>query len=79
MSITFASGCLQESGNPAVDDLRERVAELVGINLSEFLEEGRGVGAGGQTQGGKTRRKVGIKTHHLVTISQGHIIRQTKI
>lgn len=44
-----------------MDDLRERVAELVGINLNEFLEEGKGVEAGGQAQKGKTRRKVGFK------------------
>lgn len=48
----------QESGNPAVDDLRERVAELAGINLVDFLEEGKGSGAGGQAQGGKGKGKV---------------------
>lgn len=50
---------MQESGNPAVDDLRERVAELAGINLVDFLEEGKGTGAGGQVQGGKGKGKVG--------------------
>lgn len=48
----------QESGNPAIDDLRERVAELAGINLTDFLEEGKGTGSGGQTQGGKGKVKV---------------------
>lgn len=48
----------QESGNPAVDDLRERVAELAGINLTDFLEEGKGNGAGAHTQGSKRRGKV---------------------
>lgn len=62
-----------------MDDLRERVAELVGINLAEFLEEGKGVGAGGQAQKGKARRKVGIKTHTLVKIAQGCINRRMKI
>lgn len=50
-------GSPQESGNPAVDDLRERVAELAGINLTDFLEEGKGAG-GGQAQGGKGKTKV---------------------
>ncbi len=49
---------VQESGNPAIDDLRERVAELAGINLTDFLEEGKGAGSGGQTQGGKGKAKV---------------------
>ncbi|CAM9243379.1 unnamed protein product [Ascophyllum nodosum] len=31
----------QESGNPAVDDLRERMAELAGIKRPSFLEEGK--------------------------------------
>lgn len=52
-------GCMQESGNPAVDDLRERVAELAGINLVDFLEEGKGSGNGGQAQAGKGKGKVG--------------------
>lgn len=56
------SGSSQESGNPAVDDLRERVAELAGINLTDFLEEGKGTGGGGQTQGGKGKTKVGLRT-----------------
>lgn len=55
-------GSPQESGNPAVDDLRERVAELAGINLTDFLEEGKGTGGGGQTQGGKGKTKVGLRT-----------------
>lgn len=42
-----------------MDDLRERVAELAGINLTDFLEEGKGTGTGGQTQGGKGKAKVG--------------------
>lgn len=50
---------IQESGNPAVDDLRERVAELAGINLVDFLEEGKGGGNGGQAQAGKGKGKVG--------------------
>lgn len=48
----------QESGNPAVDDLRQQVAELAGINLTNFFEEGRGAGGGGPTQGGKAKGKV---------------------
>lgn len=50
--------CLQESGNPAVDDLRQQVAELAGINLSDFLEEAKGTGSGGPAQGGKGKGKV---------------------
>ncbi|CAM9785845.1 unnamed protein product [Chrysoparadoxa australica] len=30
----------EESGNPAVDDLRERVADLAGVNLGDVYEEG---------------------------------------
>lgn len=44
-----------------MDDLRERVAELAGINLTDFLEEGKGAGSGGQTQGGKAKAKVGCE------------------
>lgn len=33
------------------------MAELAGINLSDFLEEGKGAG-GNQTQGGKGKSKV---------------------
>ena len=29
----------QESGNPAFDDLRERLAELAGVNLKDLLDE----------------------------------------
>lgn len=50
----------QESGNPAVDDLRERVAELAGINLADFLEESKGTRGGGQAQGGKGKGKVSV-------------------
>ena len=45
-----------------MDDLRERVAELAGINLTDFLEEGKGTASGSQTQGGKGKAKVGSKT-----------------
>ena len=31
----------QETGNPAADDLRERLAELAGVNLKDLLEEMR--------------------------------------
>ena len=34
------------------------MAELAGINLTDFLEEGKGTGSGGQTQGGKGKPKV---------------------
>jgi len=40
------------------------VAELAGINLTDFLEEGKGAGSGGQTQGGKAKAKV-IAGHEL--------------
>lgn len=57
--VTCAIFCgVQESGNPAVDDLRERVAELAGIDLVDFLEEGKGSWGGGQAQGGKGKTKV---------------------
>lgn len=36
------------------------MAELAGINLSDFLEEGKGTGGGNQTQGGKGKSKVGF-------------------
>ena len=29
----------QETGNPAADDLRERLAELAGVNLKDLLDE----------------------------------------
>lgn len=41
-----------------MDDLRERVAELAGIDLVDFLEEGKGSWGGGQAQGGKGKTKV---------------------
>lgn len=41
-----------------MDDLRERVAELAGIDLVDFLEEGKGNWGGGQAQGGKGKAKV---------------------
>lgn len=40
----------EESGNPAIDDLRERVCELAGLDLEKFLEETAG---GGPTKGRK--------------------------
>lgn len=42
--------------------MRERVAELAGINLTDFLEEGKGTGSGGQAQGGKGKAKVGYES-----------------
>lgn len=35
------------------------MAELAGINLNDFLEEGKGAGCGCQAQGGKGKAKVG--------------------
>ena len=34
----------EETGNPAIDDLRERVSELAGIDLNTFFD---GNGSGG--------------------------------
>jgi hypothetical protein len=50
----------QESGNPAIDDLRERVAELAGINLAEFLDDtaaGAGKRSAGLKAGTKAKKK----------------------
>jgi hypothetical protein len=60
-----------ESGNPAVDDLRERVAELAGISLSDFLDDGSpGVsskGRRGSAAGGIGSRKVDRRNSKIRT------------
>lgn len=58
LGIVSRGAIPQESGNPAVDDLRERLADLAGITLADFFEEGKGTGLGGQAQAGKGRGKV---------------------
>ena len=65
---------VQESGNPAVDDLRERVAELAGIDLVDFLEEGKGSWGGGQALGGKGKTKVQFV--HVMATSTGAFVKK---
>ena len=54
----------QESGNPAFDDLRERLAELAGVNLKDLLDEMK------RTQVAHARSKRGGTTGKLKPLTE---------